>query len=528
MHVLVKAMLPEIILTVVAGILFLLGIVNKPSARRLAPILALVALALAGLTQLSAIGGSPHLFDRWQTIQVYQFARYIKLLAAAVGILLVLLAWPTNERATGGRGIDYGYDAGEFFALMLLSIAGVFIVAGADDIMLMFLGIELASIPTYIMVSVSRPLPVAMEAGVKYFFLGAMAAAIMLMGFAYLYGTTGTTKLSEMANITALANAMTPWQKLAIVLLIVGFAFKMAAVPMHLYAGDVYQGAATPVTAFLSFVPKTTGFVALLKVLYAVTNRTWQVPPEIFKLLWIVAVLTMTFGNVLGLLQFNVKRVLAYSSIAHTGYMLVGVTALVRSTSPASQELALAAILFYLLTYGIMNIGVFGVLMLLPSRTAQPATTAETFEDLAGQGRTNVGLGLAMAACCFSLIGLPTTAGLFGKLLLIRAAWSVEQPMMRNLVILLVINSAISAAYYLKIIAAMFLRTQPPQAISSQQPDRKCCHPWPVATAVLVSVFGVMAIGIIWPLTQRLIERSQTASQLVPAASAPQVSSVIP
>ena len=171
-----------------------------------------------------------------------------------------------------------GAEAGEFFALMLLSIAGLFIVAGANDFMLLFLGIELASIPTYIMVSISRPLAVAQEAGVKYFFLGAMAAAVMLFGFSYLYGATGTTKLDQIQAAMSPATGFTPWETLAVVMLIAGFAFKMAAVPMHVYAGDVYEGAATPVTAFLSFVPKASGFVALLKILYAVTGGTWQSP----------------------------------------------------------------------------------------------------------------------------------------------------------------------------------------------------------------------------------------------------------
>src|SRR5947199_64884 len=205
-------------------------------------------------------------------------------------------------------------------ALLLLAICGVFLVASANDMMLLFLGIELASIPTYIMVSISRPLPVAQEAGVKYFFLGAMSAAIMLFGFSYLYGTTGMTSLAEISSLlhpSHGASGPTTWQLLAIVMLLAGFAFKIAAVPLHAYAGDVYQGAATPVTALLAFVPKTSGFIAIIKILAAVGGQQWIVPDVVFKLLWVIAVLTMTFGNALGLLQFNIKRVLAYSSVAH-------------------------------------------------------------------------------------------------------------------------------------------------------------------------------------------------------------------
>src|SRR6185503_16899398 len=273
--------------------------------------------------------------------------------------------------------MSYGQDAGEFFALMLLSLTGVLLVAGANDIMLLFLGIELASIPTYIMVSISRPLAVAQEAGVKYFFLGAMSAALMLFGFSYLYGTTGSTNLYEIMQKLHPAGweqrpSLSPWQTLAVLMLIAGFAFKMAAVPLHFYAGDVYQGAATPVTAFLSFVPKTSGFVALIKLLFAVGGPNWLLPEPLVKsngtgLIWILAILTMTVGNVLGLLQYNVKRVLAYSSIAHTGYMLVALAALAAPMGPARNE-AIRGVLFYLAAYGIMNAGAFGVLILLPAR----------------------------------------------------------------------------------------------------------------------------------------------------------------
>src|SRR6195952_5719622 len=165
------------------------------------------------------------------------------------------------------------------------------------------------------MVSMSRPLPVAQEAGVKYFFLGAMSAAVMLFGFSYLYGTTGSTSLdaigTQLTNVSAPGrSALSHWQLLAALMLIAGFAFKIAAVPMHVYAGDVYQGAATPVTAFLAFVPKASGFIAIIKVLAAVGGATWELPPLVIHLLWAVAALTMSVGNVLALIQLNVKRVL--------------------------------------------------------------------------------------------------------------------------------------------------------------------------------------------------------------------------
>ncbi len=343
--------------------------------------------------------------DQWHTLHVFHFAEYIKLITAGVSLLFVLLSWPTGPNATGNAALELGGDAGEFFALMLLSITGVFLVAGTNDIILLFLGIELASIPTYIMVSISRPLPVAQEAGVKYFFLGAMAAAIMLFGFSYLYGTTGQTQLDSIMRMWHPHNynsaaAMTSWQMLAVLMVLAGFAFKVAAVPMHEYAGDVYQGAATPLTALLAFIPKISGIVAIIKILYVAAGPKWIAPDVLIKLMWVLAILTMSVGNVLGLLQVNIKRVMAYSSVAHTGYMFVGLTALLAAKgSPDIQRQALLGVLFYITAYGIMNAGVFGVLMLLPARGStrygtpgtlreMPPTAgaAETYEDIAGQG----------------------------------------------------------------------------------------------------------------------------------------------
>jgi len=465
--------------------------------------------------------------DPWQTVHITEFARYVRLLTSGIGILLVMLAWPSNPQFTGGPASDVGEECGEFFGLMLLSILGVFLVAGANDIMLLFLAIELASLPTYIMVSISRPLPVAQEAGVKYFFLGAMSAAVMLFGFSYLYGTTGTIYLQSSVDATGTALPgvdhlmhgldMTAWQKLALVMLIVGFAFKMVAVPLHMYAADVYQGAATPVTAFLSFIPKASGFIALAKILQATSGGTWALPPEIGKLLWWMAVLTMTFGNLLGLVQKNIKRMLAYSSIAHSGYMLVGITALVTPAPAWVHNTALLAVLFYLAAYGLSNIGAFGVLILLPSRERRPATSAETFEDIAGLGQRHPVLGLAMAVSCFSLIGMPLTVGLVGKLLLFTPAWGAG---LKWLVIIMAVNAAISAGYYLGVISHLFLRSIPAPA----PPRTNATWPGSVAAAIAVSVAGTVLLGTLLPVTNRMADRAGGATRMtaeVPASPIP-------
>jgi NADH-quinone oxidoreductase subunit N len=510
-------LLPEIILTSVACLLMLMGCSNKISVRRTVPVLALLSLVavFAVLCRQASIHATG---DAAGTLRLFHFSLYIKLLSTGVGALLLLLAWPSNSQATGNSAMNVGQETGEFFALMLFSIVGIFLVASANDLILLFLGIELASIPTYIMVSISRPHSVAQEAGVKYFFLGAMAAAVMLLGFSYLYGVTGTLKLDEISHVLhahlASGSAMAPWTMLALVILIAGFAFKLAAVPLHVYAGDVYQGAATPVTAFLSFVPKTTGMVALIKVLAATGGPNWQFPPQISKLLWVMAVLTMSFGNVLGLLQYNIKRLLAYSSVAHSGYMLVGITALVgaySSTSEAAQvqNSALQGVLFYQAAYGITNVAAFGVLMLLPSRDSvwgRGTGSAESFEDLAGAGRRYPGLGLCMAVCCFSLIGIPLTVGFLGKLLLIKPALAGDFKWLAGITVL---NAAISAAYYLRIVETMFLRDPPTESNVESMP-----RPFPIGLAIGLSVLGILLLGVMLPLTQVVTTAAANAAQL--------------
>jgi NADH-quinone oxidoreductase subunit N len=239
---------------------------------------------------------------------------------------------------------------------------------------------------------------------------------------------------------------------------------------------------------------------------------------------------------VLGLLQFNVKRVLAYSSVAHTGYMLVGVTALIATTDHTVQTEALHGVLFYLAAYGIMNSGAFGVLMLLPARHDRPATSAETFEDLAGTGRKNIGLGLCMAVACFSLTGLPLTVGFFGKLYLIQPALHAG---LNWLVVILVINAAISAAYYLRIVAAMFLRPEPGPghhhpALPTVPFVQRLLHPTPVLTAVGLSVVATLTFGIFLPATSALSDHANIATSLddsnpldspaFPTVAAPQAS----
>lgn len=526
---LLNIILPELLLAGVACLCMLLGVSRQPSVRKAIPVIAIISLLFLlgcslGIIPLFASAFSLHdqsLHDLTNTVRLNYFGCYIQSITLAIGVLLIMLAWPSTADAGGSRSMYLGADTGEFFGLMLLSISGLMLLVISNDMVLFFLGLELSALPTYIMVAISRPISVAQEAGVKYFFLGAMAAALILFGFSFLYGSTGQTDLLYITHYFHGAHTMgkTPtllnsWEMLAAVTLIAGFAFKLAAFPFHFYAGDVYQGAATPVSAFLAFVPKTTGMVALIKILFVLGGGSFYLPHQLSELLWVLAVCTMTVGNILGIVQGNnVKRVLACSSIAHSGYMLAAIAALTGSHGDfAFESQALTAILFYLLAYGIMNIGSFGVLALLPSRGNMPATGAETFDDIAGTARPHPGLALMMAISCFSLIGIPLTVGFIGKILIIRPALSAG---LYGLVIFVVLNAAVSAAYYLRIVAAMYLRPEPEPAYGQRL---HIDHPpASVATllAVVISSVAVLLLGIILPATQSLTSQAQQGAEKI-------------
>jgi NADH-quinone oxidoreductase subunit N len=482
---------PEIVLVTTACALFLLGCTRRVSHRRASAALAMVALLAAFFAEyfrgpwIEALGGS---------LRIDGVGHYVRLLAPLLGVLLALLSFPTRADGTGNSALETRGDTAEYFGFFLLSVAGLMLVCAANDLIVLFLALELVSIPTYVMVSISRPVAAAQEAGVKYFFLGALSAAIMLLGFSYVFGATGQINLGAITTSAMAARwegaAAAPWLLLGTVLVLLGLAFKMAAFPLHFYAGDVYEGAATSVTAFLAFVPKAAGVVAVIKVLEAVGTSQYLLPAPLGKMLWVLAAVTMTAGNVLGLLQTNIKRVLAWSSVAHSGYMLVALASL----GPTTADTGIHGLLFYLTAYGLMNAGAFGVLMLLPGRDGP---SAETFDDIAGQGRQHAGLGLAMAVSCFGLIGLPLTVGFFGKLLLIKPALAAGHLW---LVVILVVNAAISAAYYLRIVATMFLR---PPTVTGARP---ALIERPILAAVLLSVAGTLALGAIPPLAQRLTD----------------------
>ncbi|MEM1213069.1 MAG: NADH-quinone oxidoreductase subunit N [Planctomycetota bacterium] len=390
---------------------------------------------------------------------------YLKVAALAVGLVLLLVAARTPEHlkqvvtAESREKFEPGEDfRGEFFAFFLFSLTGVLLTAGATDLVWLFLALELTSLPTYILVATGRDKAWAQESAVKYFFLGAMAAAVFLFGFALIYAASGFTTYAGIRGYVEGAVAggevgLSPLMLVGMVLAIVGVGFKIAAVPMHFYTADVYEGAAVPVTSMLAFVPKAAGFAALIGLLSLVG---WQYGPDgdrlplvLEVLIAVMAVATMTVGNVLALMQSRVKRVLAYSSVAHSGYMLVGLLA-GSTVGGGGLGNGVSAIAFYVVAYGLGTIASFAVLGCLHGPEGDEAAT---YDDLSGLRHRHPFLAGTLLVACLSLLGFPFTVGFIGKINLASSGFVSGHGLV---VIALVLNSAISAAYYLRIGSVCF------------------------------------------------------------------------
>jgi len=470
---------PEATLVAGACIVLLVGLGRSEAVRACAFLVSFLTV-LAALSLSWSAGPLDRPIESFG-IQLTNLGWYVRLIALGVGLVVLLIHhhMPQPE------------ERSEVFSMILFSLAGILLTAAADDLVVLFLAIELVSVPTYVLVSIGRSNILAQEAGVKYFFLGALAAALMAYGFSFLYGASGTTTLSRMA-----LDAGAAWVTVGMLLAFAGIAFKIAAVPFHAYVADVYQGAASPVTGLLGFFPKLAGFVALVKVLMIVQPHLagslgWRLSEPAFVFLWIVAAVTMTVGNVLALMQTNVKRILAYSSIAHSGYMLVAVLA-GPATGGGPLRNGLSAMLFYIAVYGIMNLGAFGVLALTRSQGRE----VEELSDLAGLSQQHPLAALTMAICVFSLMGLPPTAGFLGKLYLFSSALSVDplHPHRLALIVLVVVgvlNTAVAAAYYLRIVAACYLR--PPTGEFTLVMRSR-----PLQIGLLCCCLAVLLIGL-WP-----------------------------
>lgn len=459
------ALLPQIILVVTALIVLMLdlGLRDKRPLGWLSLVGVLAALAAV----LFVRPAMPDFQGMALADGLGLFAAAAVLIATGLGVLLAL------ERAG-----DFTRWHGAYHALLLLAATGMLAMAKGSDFMTIFLGLEVFSLSLYILVGFNRRDVRSGEAALKYFLLGAFASAFFLYGIALIYAATGTTNLTAIQRTVAPVSASLPFKPLlpvGIGLLLVGYGFKVALVPFHMWTPDAYQGAPTPVTAFMSVATKTAAFASLIRVLASIVTveRPWLLA------LAGIAVATMTLGNLAALRQTSLKRMLAYSSIAHAGYVLVALSA----GTPRGYQGAL----YYLLAYTFMNLGAFAVLLAI-QRREENDVTGEQMTGLAGRQPL---LAALMAIFLFSLTGIPPLAGFFGKLYAFAAAVDAG---LAWLVIVAVINSAIGAYYYLRVTVSMYMAESAPAAMPKPGPA--------VWATVILAAAGTVILGLWqWPWT---------------------------
>ena len=428
------------------------------------------------LALVGAVGGTGAAFVAGATpgegfyglIQSDVFSFFFRLLIGMVAVLVVLAANSYLER----ENLPFA----EFYALLMFATAGMGVLASARELLTAFIGLELSSISSYILAGFRRDSTKSSEASLKYFLLGSFATAFFLYGIALVYGATGTTNLGRMDDADPGSNLL----KLGLSLILIGIGFKVAAAPFQIWTPDVYEGAPTPVTALFSAGPKAAAFALLLRIFASVPAAThfW------FWAFWVLAALTMFAGNLGALLQTNVKRLLAYSSIAHAGYILVAFAAVTFMANDLNGGAtpAYAAVLFYLLSYALVKIGAFTIV----SEIGGMGEKNLTLDDYAGLAQRQPVAAAALSLYLLSLLGLPVTAGFFGKFYIFKAAVNSH---LIWLAVLMAVNSVIGAYYYLRVIVVMYMREGSAEAMAAA-PVR-----FPVAVNV---VLAVTAIGTVY------------------------------
>ncbi len=451
--------LPEIVLSVFGMIIMLLDpVMDDRSSQKTLGGVALVG-ALAALASTIYQAQFPGLAF-WNMVQVDSFSVFFHFLVAAVTAVVILTSFE-YMRVQEIR-------AGEYYALLLFGAVGMSLMSSAVELVLIFIALEISSISTYVLAGFRRHAAISSESSVKYFLLGSFATAFFLYGVAMMFGATGSTSISAIANI--LRSGQVPLLAYAgVALMFVGLGFKVAAAPFHVWTPDVYEGAPAPVVGFMSTAPKAAVFAVLLRIMFEAHA------PGRIGLIWVVAALSMTLGNVAALVQDNVKRLLAYSSIAHAGYLLVAFAALPDNGIPA--------VMFYTASYAAMNVGAFAVV----SHFAGTGERYVTLEDYSGLGRRSPILSGALTIFLLSLIGIPVTGGFFAKFYVFSAALQAN---LVWLVIIGVLNSAIGAYYYLRIIVVMYMRE--PQVDAPTTPI-----PMGLGAALAISLAATIYLGVL-------------------------------
>ncbi|HEX5702813.1 MAG TPA: NADH-quinone oxidoreductase subunit N [Pyrinomonadaceae bacterium] len=479
--------LPELIVALAGVIVMIVDAFSNPRQRLVTgtlSVLAMLAAAAATIWLWVARPLTASAFNGMIVLDEFRLSFTMIFIVVAILTLLIATIWIETENL----------PAGEFHALLLFATAGMMLMASAGDLVIVFLGLEILSIATYVLAGFRRTDTRSNESSLKYFILGSFASAFLLYGIALIYGATATNTLPGTTNIATIATRLDqslypPLLFAGIAMLIVGFGFKIATAPFHVWTPDVYEGAPTPVTAFMAAGPKAAGFASFMRVFLfgfpivtAAASTAGFAHAAWVGALAIMAALTMTMGNVVAIVQNNVKRMLAYSSIAHAGYALVGFVAAGAATDPAQRSAAVTAVIFYLLTYAVMNMGAFAIVTLI----ARKGDQRNEVEDYNGIGFSSPVLAFSLSIFLLSLLGMPLTAGFMGKIMVFSAA--VNQGYVW-LVVLGVLNTAISAYYYLRLIIVMFFK----ERTAIWEPPRV---PAGVAVALILTILGVFYLGL--------------------------------
>jgi NADH-quinone oxidoreductase subunit N len=455
--------LPLIAMAVGAMVIMIVGPSVDDEDSASLGLIALITVLVAFVLTLFTLGQNTLAFGGALDVDDYSgFFEIIILIATGVTI---------------GMSLDYVADEGlagaEYYALLLFGALGMMLMAAAGDLIIIFLGLETMSIAVYALVGFLRRDPRSNEAALKYFLLGAFSTGFLLYGIALIYGATGTIRLDPVRAAVSASMASNPLLLMGVGMMLIGFGFKVAAVPFHMWTPDAYEGAPTPVTAFMAVGVKLAAFAGFLRIFLV---HLGPVSAEWSSVLWVIALLTMTVGNVVALVQENIKRMLAYSAIAHAGYVIIGMAA-------ASSPQAGGAILYYLLGYAFTNLGAFAVVVALERQ----GETRDRISDFKGLARTHPALAAAMALFMLSLTGVPPLAGFVGKFYLFSAALNAG---LVWLVILAAINATIAAYYYVRVIVEMYTGEGEVVAIK-----RIASRP-ALLISIAVGVVGTVLIGL--------------------------------
>ncbi len=477
--------IPEMVVAL-AGIVIMVFDSFFPNKRTVTGLIALTGLGLSGVL-LGSMWTGDTISSGWNGMIAHDSLRlsfsFVFLFVTAMTVLISTI-WVERENV----------PAGEYHALLMFATFGMMLMAAGNDLVVIFLGLETLSIATYVMAGLRKGDLRSNESAMKYFILGSFASAFLLYGMALTYGATGSTNITQIARLLNSADLVVNFPGLLLVgaaMMIIGFGFKIAMAPFHVWTPDVYEGAPTPVTGFMAAGPKAAAFASFLRVFVlgfpfvAGAQAAGYLHQSWVTAIAVLAMATMFIGNVAAIMQTNVKRMLAYSSIAHAGYALVGFVGAGVARSYQARDEAVASVAFYLLTYAVTNLGAFAIITLL----AQKNDRRNDFEDYNGIGFKSPALSFTLSLFMLSLLGLPLTAGFMGKVLVFRPALESSSRLLMILVVVAVLNTAISAYYYLRLIVVMFFR----ERTSDWHPPKM---PVAMTAALIIAAVGVFYFGI--------------------------------